>query len=161
MNDKKQIEICENCKKRNNCNHRDMIHKDDCRVNNCDYYIEITSEEKQIEEMAKIIKDNAWENIKELEAVVCATELYNQNYQKIPEDSVVLSREEYEKGKQDYNYQIHRALVAEGRVDKASKETAREILLDLKPLLEGFVHTDTGENLYVYKCKQFDIEIEE
>ena len=41
------------------------------------------------------------------------------------------------------------------------KETAEKIMQDLKPLLEGFVHTDTGENLYVYKCKQFDVEIKE
>ena len=44
---------------------------------------------------------------------------------------------------------------------KANKETAENILNDLKPLLEGFVHTDTGENLYVYKCKQFGVEIKE
>ena len=43
--------------------------------------------------------------------------------------------------------------------EQTRKETIKEILLDLKPLLEGFVHTDTGENLYIYKCKQFGMEV--
>ena len=41
------------------------------------------------------------------------------------------------------------------------KEMAEKIMQDLKPLLEGFIHTDTGENLYVHKCKQFGVEIKE
>ena len=45
--------------------------------------------------------------------------------------------------------------------DKGSKDMVEKILMDLKPLLEGFRHKDTGENLYVYKCKQFGIEIKE
>ena len=44
---------------------------------------------------------------------------------------------------------------------QSSQETAEKIMLDLKGLLEGFVHKETGENLYVYKCKQFDVEIKE
>ena len=47
MDKEKQIEICENCKKQNNCNHRALIHKDDCKVNNCDYYSEIVLNKKQ------------------------------------------------------------------------------------------------------------------
>ena len=47
------------------------------------------------------------------------------------------------------------------KLEDISKETAREILTNLKPLLEGFVNADTGENLYVNKCKQFGVEIGE
>lgn len=73
----------------------------------------------------------------------------SKKYQpKISKDSVVLSADEFANLKK-YTYK------------KGSKEMAEKIMQDLKPLLEGFVHTDTGENLYVYKCKQFDVEIKE
>ena len=46
-------------------------------------------------------------------------------------------------------------------INKSNKEMAEKIMSDLKPLLEGYVHTDTGENLYIYKCKQYGVEIKE
>jgi hypothetical protein len=50
---------------------------------------------KEIEEIAKVIKDNAWKDIKEVEAVVCATELYEQGYRQC-KDKVVLTKGAYE-----------------------------------------------------------------
>ena len=60
-----------------------------------------------------------------------ATKIYNAGYRKV-KDSVVISREEYEKGKEEYNHQIHRALVSEGRAEKASKETAEKFYKKVK-----------------------------
>ena len=82
-----------------------------------------------------------------------AEELIKKGWVKLPENSIVLSREEYEKTIQD---KLNLGIEMGKR--QARKETAEEILLDLKPLLEGFVHTDTGENLYIYKCKQFGVK---
>ena len=90
------------------------------------------NDKEMIEEMAKDIC-KACETRHNCDKELCcmseivAKELVERGYRKIPQDRVVLTMEEYEKGKQDYNYQIHRALVAEGRVDKASKETAKKI----------------------------------
>lgn len=53
MKDKEQIEICEKCKNKNNCNHRALIHKDGCYVNDCDCFCETVSKAKEIEEIAK------------------------------------------------------------------------------------------------------------
>ena len=60
--------------------------------------------QKQIEEMAKIIRVNCGEcnTCKYLDELHCADllsaeELYNAGYRKIPENAVVLTREEYEK----------------------------------------------------------------
>ena len=95
----------------------------------------------------------------------------------IPQGCVVLSREEY-----DCLKKIEKAYdpfwfcsfggcegVCKGCKDtcemsifvKERKETAEKIMLDLKPLLEGFIHKETGENLYVYKCKQFGVDVKE
>ena len=93
---------------------------------------------KQIEEMAKDYYGYSIDLEEDCKFV--AEEMYDKGHRKLPKDSVVLD---------------------EDIVDHIKKEKAKEILLDLKPLLEGFVHTDTGENLYVYKCKQFGIELEE
>ena len=86
-----------------------------------------------------------------------AEELVKLGWMKPNKDSVVLSREEYNEIKtyQSYIPEMKKAF------DKVSKAMAEKILVDLKPLLEGFVHTDTNENLYVYKCKQFGVEIKE
>jgi hypothetical protein len=108
--------------------------------------------------------------------------LIEKGYRKLPEDSVVLSEEDKAKlihintlkniksisqlkellsnitaindlmGYNDRELEIRQ---------EANKETAEKIMQDLKPLLEGFVHTDTNENLYIYKCKQFGVEIKE
>lgn len=47
-------------------------------------------------------------------------------------------------------------------IDKAivRKDTAKEILQDLKGLLEGYVNTQTTETLYVQKCKEYGVEVD-
>ena len=125
------------------------------------------NDNKQIEEMARDISNGIC-GVLSCEIQKLAEHLISLNYVKLLEDSVVLTREE----KEDYESLIKLLTydkpikervyeVINDIKEKAHKETIKEILLDLKPLLEGFVHTDTGENLYIYKCKQFGIEIEE
>ena len=86
--------------------------------------------------------------------------LSNAGYRKIDKDSVVLSREELEKII-DQTKETEKNYYKKVVIPQERKEATEKIMQDLKPLLEGFVHTDTGENLYVYKCKQFGVEIKE
>ena len=151
---------------------------------------QIEEREKQIEEMAYII-ENAFKvyfganDLVEPEdfpyqAKDLAKELLEHFQSKLPEDSVVqptiqsystqdndlvvISKKEYEKYQNLKRDTKHSFEYNQGYTDgqnNGSKEMAEKIMQDLKPLLEGFVHTDTGENLYVYKCKQFGVEIKE
>lgn len=81
---------------------------------------------KQINEMAKIIDDNHGFIVSSVET---AQSLYNAGYRKIPEDSVVLSKEEY---LQDFNKQFNKGY------EKGSKETAREVLDKVYDFGQGF-----------------------
>lgn len=74
------------------------------------------TKQEQIEEMAKVV-GNTWlvnlvgdikdvcEVLDEVDIKSIARELYGNNYRKLPEDSVVLSREEYEMLKSLYDTQ--------------------------------------------------------
>lgn len=55
------------------------------------------------------------------------------------------------------NYQL-----ASGKEIMAQVKQAKiDVLNELKPLLEGYIHKTTGESLYVYTCKMFNIEVED
>lgn len=103
-----KIEICENCKKQNNCNHKELIHRDDCRVNDCDYYCEVMSQENQIEEMDEDLTravEYDIENSDLIDSCATAIKLIKLGWIKPNKDSVVLSKEEYEKLKK-YEYKV-------------------------------------------------------
>ena len=125
-------------------------------------------QEKQIKEMAKEI-GNTWlvdlegntkdvcEVLDEVDINNIARELYDKNYRKLPEDSVVLSRKEYEKLKYTW-------ITDSDAYKKGCKETAEKIFkmliskLELNQFLSGkriIMEVDV-ENL----AKQFDVEIE-
>ena len=118
MKDKEKIEICENCKIKDNCSHRILTHMEKCKVNDCDYFQNISTDKEIIEEMAKEImkpqdckgyEDNRgcyFSNGKGCDkckterhenAQIMADHLYNAGYRKLPKNSVVLSKEEYDK----------------------------------------------------------------
>ena len=129
----KQIEICDNCKKQNNCNHRDLIHKDNCRVNDCDYYSEVVPQNKQIEEMAEILRDKCFYYLRDTSVEASekiAEELLKYYQPKLPEDGVVLSKEETELLKNDLdkgNYGEFESGFSQG-YEKGSKEAIDKIL---------------------------------
>ena len=125
-------------------------------------------QEKQIKEMAKEI-GNTWlvdlegntkdvcEVLDEVDINNIARELYDKNYRKLPEDSVVLSRKEYEKLKYTW-------ITDSDAYKKGCKETAEKIFkmliskLESNQFLSGkriIMEVDV-ENL----AKQFDVEIE-
>ena len=113
--------------------------------------------QEQIEEMEDIISC-CWNTIS------AAKKLYNAGYRKLPEDGVVLSREELSKkyvSRDTYDAEIKYRKVLEKR---ALKETAEKIFkmliskLESNQFLSGkriIMEVDV-ENL----AKQFDVEIE-
>ena len=93
-----------------------------------------------------------------------ATIIYGNNYRKIPEDSVVLSREEYEKGIIERESMRNQIAELFNDREQASKETAEKVFkmliskLESNQFLSGkriIMEVDV-ENL----AKQFDVEIE-
>lgn len=132
MNKIKQKEICENCKKRNNCNHRELIHKDGCSVHDCDYYSQVVLNEEnqiEIEEMAKLMCEEYGNMCGECPCTDCANELHaqrlhNAGYRNC-KDKVVLSKEEL--NTLIGNIEKSSEIKAE-ELEKVRKETAREIL---------------------------------
>ena len=124
--------------------------------------------EKQIEEMAKVI-GNTWlvdlegntkdvcEVLDEVDINNIARELYDKNYRKLPEDSVVLSKEEYEKLKYTW-------ITDSDAYKKGCKETAEKIFKMLISKLESNQFL-SGERIIMEVdvenlAKQFDVEIE-
>lgn len=124
--------------------------------------------EKQIEEMAKVIDDRLIEarswlgSMNRGEGYWIAQKLVEHYQPKLPEDSVVLSREEYEKLKTLEEGHITCEDMLEF-VEKARKETADKIFNDIFKL-EVY---DDGWNKTYYKdhieklAKQFGVEIKE
>ena len=47
------------------------------------------------------------------------------------------------------------------KANTARQDTAKEILTDLKPILESCFELETQENAYVYNCKKYGIEVTE
>ena len=100
--------------------------------------------EKQIEEMAMIMCENDCEECRREsiefygnsyeEETQCvfnagAEKLYEQGYRKIPKDSVVLTREEYQK---DFSSQFNKGY------KHGSKETAEKILAEMQEFFRPF-----------------------
>lgn len=138
------------------------------------------TKQEQIEEMAKIVDEMY--NVYTTTAEDIAEGLYNADYRKIPENAVVLTKEEYDKlGLFEETVQEYKSdngqlvLVKEQKklqkystdiADFIRKETAKEILLLLG---KGYDETEKTEfnNLQWYKefCRElkhrYGVEVEE
>lgn len=131
--------------------------------------------EKQIREIAKIIMEaiqgetHLVKPANIFEAAVEAEALYNAGYRKIPEDSVVLTREEYENmqfvaeligtkqkiGACDFNRVVLQ------RTKQARKETAREILNYLWKQRNIIGQLMIFEKNLIELAKQYNVKIGE
>ena len=124
-------------------------------------------QEKQIKEMAKEI-GNTWlvdlegntkdvcEVLDEVDINNIARELYDKNYRKLPEDSVVLSRKEYDKLKYTW-------ITDSDAYKKGCKETVEKIFKMLISKLESNQFL-SGERIIMEVdvenlAKQFGVEI--
>ena len=181
MDKEKQIEICENCKIKENCSHRILVNMEKCKVNDCDYFQNISTDKEMIEEMAKDIdwaKERIWNSVNlkkddySWHSKGIATHLVNLDYRKLPKDArvfiptdeqyVLLSKEEYEDlqvGK-DFDYGYHEgyknteAYYENFKLPEERKETATTIINWF--LSKGCF---TTEELVDF-AKQFGCEIE-
>ena len=141
------------------------------------------NDKQQIEEIECYLYCDRWdtpfteceENIRCVECI--AKKLYNANYRKIPKDSVVLSKEEYEKlqkGVHTINYtamfdkaQAERIIELEERLCNACheirKETAREILFKFESAFAYYDNEDMFSKKAIFECveelvKQYEVE---
>ena len=113
------------------------------------------TKQEQIEEMAKIVDEMY--NVYTTTADDIADGLYNAGYRKIPENAVVLTKEEY--------IDLSRNYVTE-QIEQVRKKTAKEILLLLG---KGYDETEKTEfnNLQWYKefCRElkhrYGVEVKE
>lgn len=126
--------------------------------------------EKQIEEMAKVIKCaneincirtcdtcNYYDDDSKCISFGQAIALYEQGYRKIPKDSVVLSREEYNKMRFDLVELRNQVNLFEVRnMPQARKETAENIISEL--VMDGSTFTINRLTLLANK---YDLDIKE
>lgn len=171
MKDKeKQIEICENCKIKENCSHRILVNMEKCKVNDCDYFQNIsTDKEKQIEEMAKDLygeidydvnyySDDNYSEVN-FDYRETAKNIVEKGWVKLPEDSIVLSKEEQEIRANELIETLKAVK------NQASKETAEKILNNLSNYID-YETFHTGHELKKVKrkvkelAKQFGVEVD-
>lgn len=151
------------------------------------------NEQEQIEGMAKVIGDtwlvdlegetkDAREVLDEVDIKAISRELYEQGYRKLPEDSVVLSKEEYERLKNSRNIRVvtkyeeddYEICIPASDYDEMlkqeCKETAKEILQGLeekKERVKAFYGTDesVGVDIAIRAIKEIlkqkGVEVEE
>ena len=130
--------------------------------------------EKQIQEIAQIICGRSKDDICIIDNTSCdsscywarkAESIYNVGYRKYPEDSVVLSKEEYKRITKELVTEQRATEIAKEYFEKIRKETVEKIFkmliskLDSNQFLSGkriIMEVDV-ENL----AKQFDVEVEE
>lgn len=143
--------------------------------------------ENQIEEMVRIMaaSNNPFVDVPIEIMSKVAEALYNASYRKLPEDSVVLSREEYERLKRVENekdklYEIklylENQLIEKGWTDyegadeiekRVSKETAENILNDLVKNcqytfnIDGKPIVELDSDFVLNAAKSYGIEIKE
>lgn len=109
------------------------------------------TKQEQIEEIAKIIDEMYW--VYDTTAGDIAEGLYNAGYRKIPENAVVLTKEEY--------IDLSRNYVTE-QIEQARKETAREILSKLNALMEQYHYKSTAwRNCANFIKERYGLEVEE
>ena len=127
------------------------------------------TKQEQIEEMGKVIPEKIKDPLDNSRYIIFGKSLrreiariyYNAGYRKLPEDSVVLSREEYERLKRVENekdrlYEIkldlENQLIEKGWTDyegadeiekRVSKETAEKLLNDFKLWAREYQYKDT------------------
>ena len=101
--------------------------------------------EKQIQEIAQIICGRSKDDICIIDNTSCnsscywarkAEAIYNVGYRKYPEDSVVLSKEEYKRITKELVTEQRATEIATEYFEKIRKETAEKIYLQAKAIVE-------------------------
>ena len=115
------------------------------------------NKQEQIEEMEKII-DELY-NVYDTPPGDIAKGIYNAGYRKIPENVVVLTKEEY--------IDLSRNYVTE-QIEKARKETAKEIINEIvycarinTKAVDGVINKNSFVECVEVLAKKYGVEVEE
>lgn len=121
-------------------------------------------DKEMIEEMAKDLKTCLpsnwyWLKTVDTDTYLVAKHFHNEGYRKVPEDSVVLTREEFEKYQNlkrdvEYSFEYNQGYT-DGQI-KGSKETAKKIL---KWLVETGVINTAPDTTKIYFKEEFGVEV--
>ena len=116
------------------------------------------TKQEQIEEMISTLaaSNNPFVDVPMDIMPQVAKALYNAGYRKLPEDSVVLSREEWKQIKNSLYYSKEEL---EKKLQRERKETAKEILRDLLDLHNSVQDINQKTDFYC-SIEQFIAEIE-
>jgi len=71
-------------------------------------------------------------------------------YQKVSEGDIIIHKDLTKRTEEEIEWLVNH-----------NKEVRGEVIYSLRGLLEGYVHTQTGENLFVHNCKKFGVEIKD
>ena len=124
------------------------------------------ADKKQIEEMAQIINGSTeLDTIAYYRCMNIAKTLYNADYRKLPEDSIVISREELSKkyvSKDTYDSEIEYRKVLEKR---ERKKIVKEILQEIRGYYQvDKEHCNNGELFILNLCEdiasRYDVGVE-
>lgn len=120
------------------------------------------NKQEQIEEMAQFICGRSTDDICIIDRTSCdcncawartAEAIYNAGYRKIPENAVVLTKEEY--------IDLSRNYVTE-QIEQVRKKTAKEILSKLNALMEQYHYKSTAwRNCANFIKETYGVEVEE
>ena len=124
--------------------------------------------EMQIEEMAQIICGRSKDDICLIDKTSCdsscrwarnAEAIYNAGYRKLPEDSIVLSREESQALKKQIEYWEIETKVARKYIDEVRKETAKEICdwLEYRFKLYDYIIEKPVKDSIKVICKKYGV----
>lgn len=122
---------------------------------------EMTKERIEIQDIMKLL--GKCSSLNPMYRAEVATVIYGNNYRKLPEDSVVLTREEWNKlmGDTYTGKEVDEIVAYKERVK--TKEVSRDILTKLADDFNGLVGMDVEYPLNKVKelARQFGVEVEE
>ena len=123
------------------------------------------TKQEQIEEMISTLaaSNNPFVDVPVEIMPQVAKALYNAGYRKIPEDSVVLSREEWKQIKNSLYYSKEEL---EKKLQRERNETAKEIFKSFENAFSlyyphGILTYEDFQNHFMYLAEKYGVEVEE
>lgn len=116
------------------------------------------TKQEQIEEMGKVMPEKIKDPLDNSRYIIFGKSLrreiariyYNAGYRKLPEDSVVLSKEEYKRITKELVTEQRATEIAKEYFEKIRNETAEKIYLQAKAIVDATKHIVQGRE-YIYR----------
>ena len=121
------------------------------------------TKQEQIEEMGKVMPEKIKDPLDNSRYIIFGKSLrreiariyYNAGYRKLPEDSVVLSKEEYKRITKELVTEQRATEIAKEYFEKIRNETAEKIYLQAKAIVDATKHIVQGrEYIYIDALKE-------